>query len=213
MLPFSQTQFFDVFETYNRAIWPVQIAAYVVAAIALWSALSRRDSAVRVGVMALALLWAWTGAIYHIGYFARINQAAWLFGLLFLVQAALLAVAAVRRDFAFAWRGPQATAAWALIAYAVALYPLLNAQLGHAYPRAPSFGVTPCPLTIFTFGFLLLSRDRVPWWLLAAPAVWSLIGGSAAVLLDVPADLALPVAAAVAVTLNMRKPVIPGNGA
>ncbi|WP_284265772.1 DUF6064 family protein [Bradyrhizobium iriomotense] len=50
------------------------------------------------------------------------------------------------------------------------------------------FGVTPCPATIFTFGLLLTTMRPVPRWLLVIPVVWSLIGGSAAILLHVPQD-------------------------
>ena len=41
------------------------------------------------------------------------------------------------------------------------------------------FGVTPCPVTIFTFGLFLLTVRRFSYWLLIIPFVWSLIGGSA----------------------------------
>jgi hypothetical protein len=43
-------------------------------------------------------------------------------------------------------------------------------------------------MTIFTFGVLLLASPPVPWWLLAIPALWAVVGGSAAVLLAVPQD-------------------------
>ena len=35
MLPFGQDAFFALFEQYNRAIWPAQIVAYVLALAAL----------------------------------------------------------------------------------------------------------------------------------------------------------------------------------
>lgn len=57
---------------------------------------------------------------------------------------------------------------------------------GGTYPALPMFGITPCPGTLFTFGVLLLSSARVPWWALMIPTVWSLVGGSAAFLLHVP---------------------------
>lgn len=50
------------------------------------------------------------------------------------------------------------------------------------------FGVTPCPTVIFTFGVLLLAKPRLPFWLFVIPAVWAVIGGSAAILLDVRED-------------------------
>jgi hypothetical protein len=45
-------------------------------------------------------------------------------------------------------------AAWVIILNALAIYPLLNTAPGHSYPRAPTFGLTPCPLVVFTFGIL-----------------------------------------------------------
>ena len=48
----------------------------------------------------------------------------------------------------------------------------------HSYPGAPTFGITPCPVTLFTFGLLLLATTPVPWLLLVIPVAWSLVGGS-----------------------------------
>jgi hypothetical protein len=52
----------------------------------------------------------------------------------------------------------------------------------------PAFGITPCPLTLFTFGLLSLTQAPVPRRLLLVPVAWSLIGGSAAGLLGIPQD-------------------------
>ncbi len=35
MLPFTLEQFLNVFATYNKAIWPAQILAYVLGAVAV----------------------------------------------------------------------------------------------------------------------------------------------------------------------------------
>lgn len=78
--------------------------------------------------------------------------------------------------------------------YAMVAYPLLGLALGHVYPRAPMFGVGPCPTTIFTFGVFLLAARPVPRALLAVPLLWSLLAVSAAFLLGVWQDLLLPVA-------------------
>ena len=45
------------------------------------------------------------------------------------------------------------------------------------------FGVTPCPVTIFAFG--VLAAKPLPRLVLVIPLAWSLIGGSAAVLLGI----------------------------
>jgi hypothetical protein len=58
------------------------------------------------------------------------------------------------------------------------------------------FGVTPCPVTLFTFGVLLLSTVRVPRRILVVPVLWALIGGSASYLLHVPQDWLLLASAA-----------------
>jgi hypothetical protein len=59
----------------------------------------------------------------------------------------------------------------------------------------PVFGVTPCPVTIFTFGLLLWTERPVPRLLLVIPFLWSLVGVSAAISLDRGEDLGLVVAA------------------
>lgn len=55
----------------------------------------------------------------------------------------------------------------------------------------PLFGIAPCPTTIFTIGILLLGPWHVARWLLLIPVLWTIIGGSAALLLNVPQDYGL----------------------
>jgi hypothetical protein len=87
------------------------------------------------------------------------------------------------------------------VAYAAIIYPVIGIATGHAYPEMPMFGVTPCPVVIFTFGLLLLTVRPVPRWLLVVPFIWSLIGGSAAILLQVPQDWLLLFSGAITVPL------------
>ena len=61
------------------------------------------------------------------------------------------------------------------------------------------FGVAPCPVTIFTFGLLLMTTGPISYWLLVIPFIWSLIGGSAAILLDIRQDWLLLVSGFIAV--------------
>jgi hypothetical protein len=56
------------------------------------------------------------------------------------------------------------------------------------------FGVAPCPTAIFTFGLLLWVVDSVPAYLLIIPLLWSFLGMSAAINLQVPQDYGLVVA-------------------
>ena len=84
---------------------------------------------------------------------------------------------------------PRHWIAAGLVGYAL-LYPFLVIVSGHDFPRAPLFGV-PCPLTLFTSGVLLAAEARPARWLFVVPIAWSIIGGSAAMLLGVTPDLAL----------------------
>ena len=203
MLPFTLDQFISVFEAYNNAIWPAQIIAYVLglAVVALLFRPSHSASWLMTG--ALALAWAWTGVAYHWLNFAAINRAAYLFGALFVLQAAVLIYCGVIRNrlrFGFK-RGPAAIVGAAFVIYAIFLYPLIGVWTGHTYPAIPMFGVTPCPVTIFTFGMLLLTTAPVPRIVLAIPFLWSLVGGSAAFLLGVQQDWLLLFSGVIAVSL------------
>jgi hypothetical protein len=204
-LPFTVDQFLDVFGRFNAAIWPAQLGAYGLGVLALALAL-RGGRGARAVPFLLAGAWAFVGVAYHLVFFADVNPAARLFGWLFLLQAALFLRVAFRRPFSFRWaRGPRAVAGLVLVAYAGILYPLLGEAAGRAYPRAPVFGVAPCPTTIFTFGLLLLAAGEVPWWLLVIPGVWALVGVSAALQLGIREDLGLLVAALVVVGFELLR--------
>jgi hypothetical protein len=194
-LPFTPVEFFSVFERYNVAIFPLQFVAYAAAAAALACIARRRPASDAIAPAVLAALWTFTGAGYFLSFFRGVSPIAVPAGALFLAQAALFVVAAARGQLRFG--GRRSWTGWALVAYATVLYPAIGAALGHAYPLSPSFGVTPCPTTIFTYGVLLLATGPVPSWLLAIPFAWSAVATSAAVSLGVMEDLALPAAAVV----------------
>jgi hypothetical protein len=193
MLPFTVEQFFSVFASYNDAIWPAQVAAYLLGVTALWAILSRRRLAGRTAAAILGTMWLWNGLAYHLTFFAPINQAAYGFAALFVLQGAIfIGHGIVGNGLSFAgpldWRGALGVL---FIVYAGLVYPALGHLVGHSWPYAPMFGVAPCPTTIFTFGVLMLAAGPLPVWLIAIPVVWSAIGGTAAVLLNVPEDLGL----------------------
>lgn len=201
MLPFTLDQFLAVFAAYNEAIWPAQIAAYALGAVAVLFRPGRSSN--RIIAAVLAVMWLWTGIVYHGLFFAGINKAAFGFAALFIVQGiAFLYTGVIRDNLRF---GPRmdvpAVAGGIFILYAAVLYPLIGIATGHGWPAMPMFGVTPCPVVIFSFGLFLLTTQRFSYWLLAIPFVWSLIGGSAAILLDVPQDWVLLLSGIVAVPL------------
>ncbi len=183
---------------------PLQVAAVLLGLLAAGALWLEPERAHIVALAVLALLWAWTSTVYHIVHFAQINRAAIGLGVLFIVQAILFAVYAMQgRSLELSPSAPGRVWAWALILYALLLYPLLGIWSGHVYPAAPVFGVTPCPLVVCTFGMFLFSCQRAPWTLFAIPALWSVIGGVLARRLP---GRALPVITVIAVVVNGLKP-------
>ena len=201
MLPFTLEQFLNVFATYNKAIWPPQIAAYVLGTIAVAALLRPGRASDRVVSAVLGLMWLCTGVLYHGVFFSSINKAAFALSALFVVEGVALLYAGIVRDalrFAIKY-GFRAVIGAGFILYASLVYPLIGIATGHSWPALPMFGVAPCPVTIFTVGLLLMTTRRFSYWLLVIPFIWSLIGGSAAILLDVRQDWLLLVSGLIAV--------------
>lgn len=194
-IPFTIEEFLNVFRTYNESLWPIQIALYSIALIAFVLVFSKSKYSSRIVSLILALLWTWMGVVYHIIYFAAINKAAYVFGGVFLLQASIFLYFGVFKQSIQLEFKLKATGVIALIliAYSLILYPLIGRALGHVYPQAPTFGV-PCPTTIFTFGILLYSVHRIPWYIVIIPLLWSIVGFSAAMNLGIQEDYGLVIA-------------------
>ena len=209
-LPFTREAFLDQLATYNTALWPVVLVIWGVSlAAALWLLSPSRVRGRWIGGL-LAFHWAWSAIAYLAIYFTRINPAAWLFAAMFLFQASLLIwVAVFRNRLRFeATPGFWTTAGRALIAYAL-LYPAINVMQHADVLRIPTFGL-PCPTTLLTAGVLLVAASP-PRILFVVPIIWSAIGGSAAWLMDVHADYALPVAGAMLAASALSSNAPPNN--
>ncbi len=206
-MPFTVDQFLQVFREYNDAVFPAQILLNVLAVVAVVAACRGGRGYSRVVAAILSVLWLWTGVVYHLLFFTRINKVAYSFAALCAVQAFVFFFAGVvRGEMLFRFRLDKfGIAASSFLFYALAVYPLLGYVLGHSYPASPTFGA-PCPTTIFTFGVLLLTRGRLHFYVYVIPFVWSLIGATAAFLLGVPEDLGLLAAGIVGTLLLIRKP-------
>jgi hypothetical protein len=182
--PFTAEIYLSLFETYNRTIWPAQVAAYGLGILALLLALRPVAAGGRVIFAVLSAFWLWNGIAYHLMHFFQINFAALGFAALFILQGALFAALAAgdRRSFRFR---PDVSG-WSGLLFcllALAAYPLLGWLAGHGWPRAALLGIAPAPTTIFTFGMLLMQEGRAPLYPAVIPLLWSLAAGSAAVLL------------------------------
>lgn len=197
-LPFSIDDFLGVFAAYHQTWGPAQPALLVLACVCVYLANRPRPHSDALISTVLAVLWVWVGAVYHLGYFAAINPIATLFGVFSIAGGLVFAwLGVVRRALVFrAGRDALGFAGWALVLYALLGYPALTLLSGHRYPEMPTFGL-PCPTTLFTIGLLAWSTPPRPRFAWVVPLLWCLVGLQAAVLLDMPADIALGVAAIV----------------
>jgi hypothetical protein len=148
----------------------------------------------------------WTGAVYHGVFLSRINNAAYFFSLLCIIEAVIFFFAGVMRsDLHFRARlNLPGIVGALLIAYALVLYPALGYLFGHGYPQSATFGA-PCPTTIFTFGVFLWTNEKVPFDVVAIPFVWSMIGSTAAISLGMWEDGGLFVAGLLGTALLILK--------
>ena len=194
-LPFTVEQFLDVFGIYNQAVWPMQIFLYVFALIAIVLAIKKFNNSGRIISIILALFWLWMGIVYHLVYFTAINKAAYFFGILFIIQGLIFLYAGgINSKLSFKYHTHIYSIFGSIfIIYALIIYPILGHQLGHVYPRTPTFGL-PCPTTIFTFGLLLWTDKRIQKYVIIIPLLWSIIGFGAALGMGIYQDYGLLVA-------------------
>lgn len=174
---FTLEQLLYVFEEYNLTFWYLHILAFLMGIAALVLAFKPGKYSNRIITAILAFLWLWTGIVFYIFYFGPLYTPAYAFGVLFILQGILFLSATVRPRLSFAYHGePDAVIGLIFIAYAMIGYPLFSYLIGHIYPQAPSFGITPCPLTIFTVGLFLLTDKKIPKLFLVIPFLWGISG-------------------------------------
>jgi hypothetical protein len=194
---FTQQEFFQMFADYNASIGFIPWLAYALGFAVLAGLLSPRLRMQRAVWVILAGLWLWTGSAYFYMVLGGHVAPLRIFGLLFLIQGgALLGFSVLEQYEVRRVSAGQKTLGTLLALTALVFYPLIGAAAGHVYPAAPSFGITPCPLVIFTFACFLLSPVQIRAWFYVVPSIWALFGSSAIVLLGMPQDILLPLAAA-----------------
>ena len=204
MLPFTLEDLLRVFETYNQAIWPMQVVAYVIGVVAVLLAARKTVLSSRIIAGILSFLWLFSAGFF-IFALVPIYTPAYVFGAAFIVQAAIFLACSLKPRLSFAiGRDVYTVVGFVFIAFAMIGYPVLGYFIGHRYPQSPPFGLTPCPLSVFTFGLLLLSDRRVPKWILAIPFLYAL-GGILPASIGVTEDIAMIVAGVVGTAMILYR--------
>ena len=201
-VPFTIEQFLQVIKDYNLSVWPMQYIFYFIGILAMYFSFRKSTYSDKLINISLALLWLWTGIVYHLGFFTTINKAAYAFGILTIIQGIIFLYSCMFKTKlsykfqpdVYGWVGAT------LILYSLVIYPLIGHYSSHSYPYAPTFGL-PCPTTIFTLGMILLIDKRVSLWILAIPLLWSIIGTSAALNFGIREDAGLLISGVTALVL------------
>jgi hypothetical protein len=206
MLPFTQAQLIDVFVGYNAAVWPFQLFALLAGIAALVAVCHPREMLQRTVWVILGSLWLWTGGVFFFMHYSKLGVAGPVMGLPFMLNGCLCLLLGLSEGWNIQSVSAGRTAlGLVLVAAAMLLHPLLGLATGLSLVELPAFGITPCPLVIFTFGIYLLSPLRAPRWVLLVPTLWALVGGSAPLLLGITADWLLPLSAAAALAVLLPR--------
>ena len=202
-LLFSSRTYYRLFEIYNAAIWPAQVAGILLGVGILALLLLRRTSRGRSFAAILAVCWLFVAIAFHAHRYATINWAAVYFAWAFGVEAALLVwIGIVRGQVSFDPPSDgRSRAGLAIFLFALLIEPALGPLLGRGWKGVGIFGTTPDPTAIATLGILLLARVRHRWLLMAIPAIWCTISGATLLALKAPDFWVPPVAAGVAASL------------
>lgn len=206
-IPFTTEQFFEVIEKYNLGVFPVQLIVVLLSIISIILLHSKKESKNKVIGGFLGILWLWIGIAYHLAFFTAINKAAYVFGGLFVVQGIFFLIETFsRKKLEFEFNGKLLDyIAYFFIIFGIIFYPILIFLLENSLETTITLGL-PCPSTILTFGFLMLTSSKLSKYLLIIPALWTIVGTSAAINFGVYPDYLMPVSALIAIIfLIVRK--------
>jgi len=194
-LMFGPEVYLRLFVRINQDFWPWQGIA-VVMMVLIAGFLVRGDTLAKRGILLLlAGAWGWSGAGFLMTYYGPINSPATWFGWAFILQSALLTVAALVWPWDGGSAGParrwQASAGWLVMA---ALLPLLAVVQSGNWQAVALFGIAPGVTVAASVPCLLLLPRRVRWLFLLLPLLWSLFSAATLWTLGTRLMFVLPVA-------------------
>lgn len=203
--PFTTDQFYQVFERYNSTVFPAQLIFLILGVAALFLILSEKSQIIKLIAGFIGILWIWMGLIYHIAFFAEINKAAYLFGLIFILQGILILINAASDRLVFSFK-PERRIYFGLffIIFGLIIYPAIGLFIHGTANPVISLGL-PCPTTIFTLGFFMLTNSKFPGYLLIIPSLWAIVGLSAAINFGIYQDLMILITAFFAIYFLNKK--------
>jgi hypothetical protein len=205
-MPFTTEQFFNVIANYNVMMFPFQIILFLSGIVSLFFLHSKILTKDKLIGIYLGILWMWIGIAYHLAFFTVINKAAYLFGGIFILQGLLILFNALIKNrliFTFSFQTKDYLG-YFFILYGLIIYPIISYFAEGSFERTIVMGL-PCPSTIFTFGFFILTNNKFPKYLLIIPSLWAVVGLSAAINIGVFQDVMIIIAAITADIMLIRR--------
>ncbi|WFM70741.1 DUF6064 family protein [Halomonas sp. CKK8] len=189
LLMFSPRVYARLFELHNQALWPAQLLALALGAVALVVLLRPGPRGTRLVAILLAVAWAFVAWAFLWQRYAPIHWGIAYVIPLFSLQALLLVALGSLGG------GLRLPGHWSvrhglgigLFAYALALHPLTDLATGRGLAGAEVIGLTPDPLAIATLGVAAMAEPAPrAWSLMVVPALWCLLSALTLFLLDAP---------------------------
>ena len=199
--------FFQKMADYNNAVWPAQIIFHALAVVFIYTSTRPITFSNKINILILSSLWIWNGAVTLLMFFTKFHAQYYLWGVLWILQGLAVYYYGIHKEqFFFRIRKESHSILGLLfIFYALVVYPLIGAWMGHPFPKGPIFGAAPCPTVIFTFSVFLFSEKRIKPSLMYFPLLWALMSLYPIIGMGVYADIGEIVAAIAAFILIMRK--------
>jgi len=198
-LLFTPRTYYRLFELYNAAVWPAQVAAVGIGLLLAWLCARGRG---RAAALILAAVCLWVAVAFLALRYAKINfaatYAAWAFG----AEAALLLWTGLRGSFG---GGPvlAVRVGIGLVLFAVVVEPLSGLLLGRPLRQVELFGLTPDPTAVALLGALLALRPKRRWLLMIVPVLWCALTGLTLLAMSAKDWWVAPVAGLLAVALSV----------
>ena len=204
MLSFSPENFMLVLESYNLAIWPFQIFAYIFIIIALFFSFKPTNYAPKIVLSVLSFLWLFNGIVFSYLFWAPSHIFGYIFGICCVLQGILFLYSIKRSDITIGYANKSFTIIGILfIIYATIGYQIFGYYLGHIYPKFFPVGLVPCPTTILTFGiFLIINNVSIKYYVI--PLIISL-GGFLAAYNGIYEDVGLIIAGILGTILLIKR--------